>query len=265
MSAGAQKVKQILKSGGTAVGTFFHWITDPAIADMVPDGLDFAVCNTEHNAYDVGDFLGISRTLSDKGIAVLARVHNQDPWNVAKACDAFDGAVIPYVEDLGQVKQLAAAAVYRPLKGVSLQNMSEKGEWPSKETQAYIEEKCADTLFVPMIESVKGIENLDAICSVPGIDTLLVGPNDLSVSLGIPNEYDNEKFWDAVKTIIDTAEKHGIAAGAHFSRIDLSERLIKAGGRFIPFSNDGRFFQNGMTSMLERLKGSTGTTDDHVI
>lgn len=251
---GAQ-IKRKLQAGGTVFGMFLQYVNNPGIIEVLPEkGLDFIVLNAEHNALDMGDFHGLQFALQSRGIACLMRIHNRDTEEVAKACDAFpDGVVIPYAEEVEELRRLAAAAKYRPLKGEALERLVRQGVWPSEATRQYVEAKCANTLFVPMIESVKSVENLDAICSIPGIDAVFVGPNDLTVSMGIPEERDNPAFVEIMQRIVDVAGRHGIAAGAHFSKLSHAQRLIKQGGRFIPFSSDARLIQHGTVDFLQAL------------
>jgi 2-keto-3-deoxy-L-rhamnonate aldolase RhmA len=261
------RIKQKLAAGGTVFGFFLQYTNNPAVVESLPDhGLDFVVVNIEHNSLDMGAFNGLQYALQSKGIACLCRIHNQDPWEVAKACDAFpDGVVIPYAEDVEELKRIVAAARYRPLKGEALERLITKGEWPSEKTRAYIEAKCANTLCCPMIESVKSVANLDAICSIQGVDAVFVGPNDLSVSMGIPEERDSPEFIAIMQTIVDTAARHGIAAGAHFSQLSHAQRLIKQGGRFIPFSSDVRLISFGVADFLKALGATRSETVEKII
>jgi 2-keto-3-deoxy-L-rhamnonate aldolase RhmA len=222
--------------------------------------------NDEHNALDIGDFHGMQFAMQAKRIACLARIRDRDPELVAKVCDAYpDGVVVPYVEDVENARRLMAAARYRPLKGAALEHLLATGDYPSEKSKAWIEQKCANTLFVPMIESVKAVENLDAICSLPGVDAVLVGPNDLTVSMGIPEERDNPEFVAMIQRIIDTAEEHGVAAGVHFSKMEHSLRLIEQGGRFIAFSSDLRMIQFGSAELVETLQGQTVEGEEKII
>ena len=111
-------LKEKLARGERVYGTFFQYTTNPAVVDMLPsEGLDFVVLNTEHNALDMADFWGVRYALKAKNICCLARIHSRDFDDVAKACDSFDGVVVPYAEDVEQFKRLAAAGNRRPLKG----------------------------------------------------------------------------------------------------------------------------------------------------
>ncbi len=237
-----------LTRGERVFGTFVQYTVNPAIVDVVPEGaLDFVIVSAEHNALELADFLPLRYALAAKGIAVLARTHSREPDDVAKVCDSFDGAVVPYVEDVEHARRLAAAAVYRPLKGAALERVLNENKWPSEATRAYVhDQRCADTVFVPMIESVRGVENLEAICAVPGVHAVFVGPNDLTTNMGIPNEYDHPDLIALLERIIDTADRKHVAAGCWFGKREQMLRTIRQGARFNCFSNDGALLKEAL-------------------
>jgi 2-keto-3-deoxy-L-rhamnonate aldolase RhmA len=249
-------LKEKLIKGDRVYGTFFQHAVVPALVDFLPPGvLDFVIVSAEHNALDIADFLPMKYALNAKGIACLARTHSRDPDDVSKVCDSFDGVVVPYVEDVRHAKALAAAAVFRPLKGKVLERVLDKNEWPSNATKKYVTEvRCPDTVFIPMIESVVGVENLDAICSIPGVHAVFVGPNDLTVNMGIPNEYDHKDLIATLKRIIDTADKHHVAAGCWFGKTEQALRTIRQGARLVVYSNDSSMLKDAMTLAFGELK-----------
>ena len=140
----ARTLKEKLVKGETVYGTFFQHAINPAMVDFLPEGaLDFVIVTPEHTALDLAEFLPIRYALASKGIACLARTHSREPDDVSKVCDTFDGVVVPYVEDVEHAKRLAAAAVFRPLKGRALDRVLAEGKWPSEKTRRYItEERC---------------------------------------------------------------------------------------------------------------------------
>ena len=87
------------------------------------------------------------------------------------------------------------------------------------------------------------------------VDVVFVGPNDLTVAMGIPEERDNQLFYDALANIIKIAQKHGIAAGAHLSTLSHARRLIELGGRFIPFAGDKVMFRDVLPQWFRLLRG----------
>lgn len=252
----ARTLKDKLIKGDTVYGTLIQHAVTPSMVDFLPEGaLDFVVVTAEHNALDLADFLPLRYALAAKGIACLARTHSRDPEDVAKVCDSYDGVVVPYVENVAEAKQLAAAAVYRPLKGKALDRVIAGGPWPSQATERYVtEQKCADTIFIPMIESVEGVNNLDEICSIPGVHGVFVGPNDLTVSMGIPNEYDSPELIAMLKKIIDTADRHHVAAGCWFGKEDQAVRTIRQGSRLVIFSNDALLLKNAFAASFAQLR-----------
>jgi 2-keto-3-deoxy-L-rhamnonate aldolase RhmA len=249
-------LKEKLIKGGTVYGTFFAHAVTPAMVDFIPEGsLDFVVVSAEHTALDLAEFLPVRYALASKGIACLARTHSREPDDVSKVCDSYDGVVVPYVEDVEHAKRLAAAAVYRPLKGQALDRVLSEGKWPSEATRRYvIEERCPNTVFIPMIESVRAVENLDAICAIPGVHALFVGPNDLTVNMGIPNQYDHPDLIAMLKRIIDTGNRHHVAAGCWFGKHEQALRTIRQGARFVMFSNDGAMLQTAMAESFALLR-----------
>ena len=241
--------------GHAVHGTLVQHAVVPAIVDFIPEGsVDFVIVTAEHNALDIADFLPLRYPLAAKGIGTLARTHSRDADDVAKVCDSFDGVVVPYAEDVELIKRLAAAAVYRPLKGEALERVIREGKWPSEKTREYVAEKCADTLFVPMIESVRAVENLDAICAIPGVSALFVGPNDLTTNMGIPNEYDSPELIAMLQRIIDTADRRHIPAGCWFGKVEQQLRTIRQGARFVVYSNDSSMLKDAMTAAFTALR-----------
>lgn len=249
-------LKQKIVQGETVYGTFFTTAVTPSIVKNIPDGtLDFVIASAEHTALDLAEFLPLYHALQAKGIATLVRTHSRDPDDVSKVCDVFDGVVVPYVEEVEQTKRLMAAALYRPLKGHALETLLKDNKWPSEATEKYVTtQRCADTVFVPMIESLRGIANLDAICSVPGVHAVFVGPNDLTTTMGIPNEYDHPDLIAKLKEVIDVADRHHVAAGCWFGKPDQMQRTIKQGSRFVVYGNDAAFFQDGLMRAIGALR-----------
>jgi len=249
-------LKEKLIRGHTVFGTFISHAVNPATVDMIPDNsLDFVIFSAEHTALDLAEFLPLKYALAAKGIASLARTHSREPDDVSKVCDTFDGVVVPYVEEVDECKRLAAAAVYRPLKGRALDRVISDGKWPSEATRKYItEERCVNTVFVPMIESLRGVENLNAICSIPGVHAVFVGPNDLTTTMGIPNEYDHPDLIAILQKIINGANTRHVAAGCWFGKREQALRTIKQGARFVVYSNDGVLLKEAFEQSFSALR-----------
>ncbi len=117
----------------------------------LPEGaLDFVIVTAEHNALELGGVSAVEVCPCGEGIACLARTHSRDPDDVSKVCDTFDGVVVPYVEDVEHARRLAAAAVYRPLKGFALERVLREGVWPDEKSRRYVQEdRCQNPSLSP--------------------------------------------------------------------------------------------------------------------
>ena len=141
------------------------------------------------------------------------------------------------------------------MKGAALDRVLAGKPWPSEKTAAYIRnERCAHTVFIPMIESVEGVEHLDEICSIPGVHAVFVGPNDMTVNMGIPNEYDHPEFVALLQRVIDTADRHHVAAGCWFGKREQALRTIRQGARLVVYSNDSALLKEALADSFGAIR-----------
>lgn len=131
------------------------------------------------------------------------------------ALDGGAAAILaPYIETTDQVRALVGAVKHKPVKGALLDVMlAEPAAHPAQ--RAYAEATNAGRSLLINVESVPAMEQLDALLDVPGLDGIIIGPHDLSVSLGVPEQWSHPRFLAAVDTILGTARQHGISAGMH--------------------------------------------------
>jgi 4-hydroxy-2-oxoheptanedioate aldolase len=186
----------------------------------------------------------------------VTRVPHTEPHATIMALDAgFHGVLVPYCETAAEVRAVVSAAKWRPLKGALHAQARDTGTFPSDATRTYLEKRNANVVVFIGIESVPAVENLDAILDVEGIDAIFVGPNDLTVSLGIPDDYKNPRYVEAVEHVVNSAQRRGIPAGPHsFTEEDLALWHGK-GARFLLFSSDWRAMGEGYRTVLSKLRG----------
>ena len=199
-----EELKRRLEAGGIVYGTMISTSRNPRWGTHMSDfGLDYIIIDTEHSPRgraEVADFLA---AFSLAGVVPIVRIPIPDAHYVTMALDAgAEGVLAPYCETVEEVKEVVAAAKWRPLKGEFVRRVIDKGEFPSDATRAYLDERNGNTVCIIGIESVPAVENLDNILHVGGIDGIFVGPNDLSVSLGVPNQLDHPDYEGALRRII---------------------------------------------------------------
>lgn len=225
-------------------------------------GIDFVFVDTEHTPLDRQSLSWLCQTYQALGIPPVVRIPCNDPFEAAKVLDAGAGGIIgPYLETADEARQLAGAVKLRPLKGKKLRDALRDPNVLEPELRDYLERRNGGLILIAQIESVTAIENLHDICSVPGVDAVLIGPHDLSCSLGIPERYDHPRFDEAVRTIFRIAREHRVGAGIHFW-IDMDQEIAwaKAGGNLIMHSSDQFAFGRTLKNELEHLRKALETS-----
>lgn len=221
-------------------------------------GIDFVFVDTEHVPLDRQTLSWICQTYQALGIPPVVRIPCNDPFEACKVLDAGAGGVIgPYVETADQVRGLVGAVKFRPLKGERLEEALRDPSSLEPELRDYLERRNGDKILIVNIESTPAIENLHEICSVPGLDAVLIGPHDLSCSLGIPEQYDHPRFDEAVRKILSIAREHGVGAGVHFwLGLEQEVTWAKAGGNLVMHASDIAAFTRTLKTEIEFLRKS---------
>ena len=207
------ELKDRVQNGGIVYGTMISMGRNPRWGSAFSNfGIDYAIIDTEHSPrgrMDVADFIA---AFSFSGVVPIVRIPIPDSHYVTMALDAgAQGILAPYCETVDEVKEVVGAAKWRPLKGVLVQKAVDSGEFPSQATKEYLEARNHNNVCIVGIESVPAIENLENILKVEGIDAIFVGPNDLSITLGIPDQYDHPDYEAALREIISEVPGGGSA------------------------------------------------------
>jgi staphyloferrin B biosynthesis citrate synthase len=222
-------------------------------------GLDFVFIDTEHIAIDRHQLSWMCQTYAALGLPPIVRIPSPDPYEATKILDGGAmGLVAPYIESVEQVKALRGAVKLRPLKGAKLSGLLAGGSC-EPELEQYVERHCAANTLIVNIESVPGIAALDDILAVPGLDGVLIGPHDLSCSLGVPEQYGHPKFLEAVGIIFRKARAAGLGAGIHWwGTAEEQARFLEMGANLIIHSADLTLFQKHIRLELDAIKKAAG-------
>ena len=221
-------------------------------------GIDFVFVDTEHTPIDRQTLAWICQAYQALDLHSVVRLPCNDPFEACKALDAGAGGVIgPYIESAEQVRGLVGAVKLRPLKGRRLAEALADRNTLEPELRAYLEERNADNILIANIESVPAIENLHEICSVEGLDAVLIGPHDLSCSLGIPEQYDHPRFEEAARTIFQIAREHHVGAGIHYwLSLEKEIAYARAGANLIMHSSDVNIYILTLRAEIAQLRAA---------
>lgn len=253
----ARDLKAQLASGGRVYGCMIYSASGLRWGHVLAGStLDYVVIDSEHAARDRENIANWALLCRAHEITSIVRVPATDAHYVAMALDTgADGVLVPYCEKIEDIRACVATAKWHPLKGEYLQRVIRSGEFPSEKSKQYLARRHQDHLAIIGIESEPALNRLDEILAVPGIDGLFIGPNDLTTSLGVPDELDDPRYIRALKTVISKAEAKGVPVMVHHQTIDTSKLSIGLGARFVLHSSDAgmllRAAQRDLASLRE--------------
>lgn len=253
-------VLQKLKNGQNVYGTCITSTSPMWPVAIKRTGVDFVFIDTEHIPLDRAELAKMCQNFRALGITPIIRIPEPNPF---LACQVIDGGalgvVAPYLESAGQIRELVGAVKFRPLKGEKLHNYLNGVEEMSPTLQAYITAHNASNICIANIESVPALERLDELLSVPGLDAVFIGPHDLSVSLGLPEQYDHPDFEAAVRSIIHQTRAKGLSIGIHFSlEPERQIQWMKEGANIVVHSFDVALFVQRLQQDLSIIKQAAG-------
>ena len=232
--------KAALRAGRRVYGTMFVQ-TRAGRGDEALGGLelDFLIVDNEHAPYNRAETADWARQLAGLGIVPFVRVPIPASHYITMALDAgAQGILAPYVERVEQVRECVAASKWLPLKGDVAARVVNEGVFPSPETRSHLEERNRNHVLVIGIESTPALERLDDLLAVPGVDAAFVGPNDLSIQLGVPAQYGHPRYIEAVRHIHATCRRRNVPLVIHFFNPEMAEPFIREGVCFILYGTD---------------------------
>ncbi len=248
-------LKEKLKSKALALGS---WITmgHPAIAEILARaGFDWLVVDLEHSTISVEQAGELIRVIDLCGVAPLVRLTSNHPDQIKRVMDAgAHGIVVPMVNSTAEAVRAVAATRYGPrgIRGVGLARA--QGYGPG--FNDYLQWQGEGPVVIVQIEHRNALDQLEAILTVPGVDGFIIGPYDLSCSMGMPGEFDNPAFVAAMQSILSTGLRLGCPAGMHIIEPDVMRlrQTIAQGYRFIAYSVDIRMLDVAARAGIAAIK-----------
>lgn len=238
--------------------TFGSWIQfgHTSIAELMAQaGFDWLAIDMEHSVIGIDTVLPLIQVIELSGCVPLVRLSSQDPAQAKRVMDAgAHGVIIPAVNSVPQAEQAVGAVKYPPagFRGVGLGRAQGYGS----RFQEYLREVEEYAVVVVMIEHREGVEQVESILQVPGVDGVFVGPYDLSASYGIPGQLDHPVMRDAMAEILRAAKEAHVAPGIHVVHppVDQVVERLAEGFRFIAYGGDMLFLQPAAREAVAQLR-----------
>jgi 2-dehydro-3-deoxyglucarate aldolase/4-hydroxy-2-oxoheptanedioate aldolase len=249
-------VKQALRDGQVQYGCGYGILPSGEVARILAAaGFNWAFIDTEHGYYGQERLVEICRAAVTAGLMPMVRVADLQYSLVARALDCGAmGIVFPRVESRELLERAVSWTKFPPvgIRGYGLTPAHvdyEKATIPQ-----IIEHKNANTMVILQIETQLALDRREELISVPGIDAVMVGPADLSISLGVPGEFEHPKLIEAMKQVRDTCLKHNVAPGTHTRNLKLAQFWRDNGMKFIGCNNDTGMLFETASAIIAGLK-----------
>ncbi|WP_219722110.1 HpcH/HpaI aldolase family protein [Deinococcus planocerae] len=250
---GRSSLRDRLARGEALLNGWLH-VPSPFSAEvMAHAGWDALTLDTQHGPFDFTGAVPMIQAIQTTGTHVLARVPGLDAGLIGKFLDAgAEGVICPVIETRAECEAFVAACRYPP-----------HGSRSFGPTRAALHFGAdygtrADALVVPMpmIETARGLENVDEIAGVPGVGALFVGPGDLSLSLDGEARLDREDkgFLEVLARVVRAAQAHRVAAGIFTASPGYARRMLSLGYTFVTVSSDARLLAAAAGAAIREVR-----------
>lgn len=252
-----KSLKGMLQEQDLVVGLMVQRVCSPWIAKVYADaGADFVYVESEHlffNEADLADLVLANRLC---GLPVVAKCSYVDRGHVCKLLDAgVTGVQLPMTETADQIAQIVAYTKFSPMGVRAAAPGLGNTDYESVDVAAWLERMNQETTVLAHIETRTGVENVDAILDVRGVDIMFIGMMDLTVSLGRPAKYDHPDVTAAVDRLVAAARAHDKVAGMWAPSFEVARPWIDKGIRFFESAGDVDFVAQSAGALMKQFPG----------
>lgn len=251
------QLKLKLSQGELTIGS---WITlgHPAIAEiMAAAGFDWLVLDMEHSVLELSEIQILIQVLDGQQCPAIVRLTSNHPDQIKRVMDAgATGVMVPMVKSAADARAAVQGVYYPPRgqRGVGLARAQGYGA-RFQQYRKWLED---NAVIVAMIEHVDAVNAIDEILAVDGIDAYIIGPYDLSGSMGRPGELDHPEVQSAIAQVLEAGKRSGKPGGIHVIEPNQEElqRRIAAGFNFLGYGLDIRILDSLCRSHMQNIRAS---------
>ncbi len=245
-------------AGDTVLGALVFEFFTPGIAQILQlAGCEYVLYDMEHTGAGFETLRRQTAACEGLDIVPLARVPRGEYHFLARALDiGMRGVMIPMVESAEEAARIVEATRYPPMgrRGAAF-GFAHDGFLPGPPSDK-IARANAEITVIAQIETERGLANVDAIAATEGIDVLWVGHFDMTNFLGIPGDFENPLFLDALQTVVAAGRKHGKGLAFMLGGADDARHYKDLGFNMLGVGTDHGLFMNGVQSVLQAVADS---------
>jgi 4-hydroxy-2-oxoheptanedioate aldolase len=248
-------LKKALQDGKVVFGPFLKF-TDPAVVEIMGfAGFDFVIIDAEHGPISMQNAQNMIRAAEIVNITPVIRVGNNDEALILRALDiGAQGIEIPQINSKPDAVRAVKSVKYSPQGERGVCRYVRAANYSSMNKFEYFKSANNETMIIAHIEGVEGINNLDEILSVSGIDVIFIGPYDLSQSLGIPGQVNNSLVVEKMKEVVLKCKQNKVAVGTFADDVETAKSWVSLGVQYMSFSVDVGILYEVCKQIVEKLK-----------
>lgn len=252
-------LRQRLRQGDVLLGQLLLEFFTPGIGAMLDAcGLDFVIYDMEHGRCDITLLEQMIASCRGSGIVPMARIPDLNFAPLSRVLDiGARGVMVPRVETRQQTEEIVRQLKYAPLgkRGVALGVAHDLYRAAGSEFFAQANE---ETMVIIQLESARAFENLESIVSVPGVDVAWVGHYDLTLSMGLPGQFDHPRFLQAMDDLVAACRRHSVAPGFLPPTQESAVQWISRGFRMLSLGSDIGVFLDAMKKFKTHVCQESG-------
>jgi 4-hydroxy-2-oxoheptanedioate aldolase len=249
------QLKQRIRNGETVVGPFVTIPSVPLVDTLGYAGMDFCIIDTEHGPISAETAMDLVIAAQGSGVAPIIRVGANDERLILRALDVGpDGVQVPQINDADDARRVIHAAKYAPLGARGMSVFTRAGDYYAGRGSGHTDRQNAESMVVVHIEGRRGLDNLDEIMTVDGIDVLFLGPYDISQSLGVPGEVRSPKVEQALAAAAGKARAKGRAVGSYARDVEMGKWLKDLGVQYLSINVDATIYMLACEALAKALK-----------
>jgi len=248
-------LKRTLEEGENVFGPFLK-LVDPAVVEIMGfAGFDFVIIDAEHGPISMQSVQNMIRAAETANITSIIRVAKNDESLILRALDiGAQGVEIPQINCKSDALRAVKSVKYSPQGERGVCRYVRAANYSSMDKFKYFKSANEETMIITHIEGVEGINNLDEILSVPGIDVIFIGPYDLSQSLGIPGQVNHPLVTEKMKEVVSKCKVSKVAAGTFADDVETAKSWISLGVQYMAFSVDVGILYDISKTIVNKLK-----------
>lgn len=248
-------LKQKLKDNTLTIGSWIMIESPISIEIMALAGFEWLVVDLEHTSINLQTAENLIRTIQTSNIKALVRVSKNEEVIIKKVLDmGADGIIVPMICSKEDAVEAVGYAKYPPAgkRGVGIYRASQYGI-KFNEYKKWVDE---ELVVIAQIEHIDAVKNIDEILQTQGIDGIIIGPYDLSSSMGHPGEFERDDVKEAVQEVLDSCKRNKIPSGFHVVDTDVKkiQDKIAQGCSFLAYGIDCFFLRDSAINAMKNLR-----------